>query len=278
MEDGNTREPLVPGSAGGGRGGATGNQNNRNRTFVRCLSNAQDELKSFRSCLQWMCLAQSSAWATCMAWSIFVFFGLLVPIASHILMANSSCDSLHDLSFHGVVHMSLSSFATLSFVSLSRFVRKYGLRRFLFLDKLCDDSVTVKKVYTEQLNRSQKFLSFFVLPFLAAKSAYKIWWYASCSPRIPFLGIVYLGNIVACTMEIISWLYRTTIIFFVCVLFHLICSLQILRLQDFVQVFQVDSDVASILSEHLRIRRHLRIISHRYRVFILGSLILVTGS
>lgn len=40
----------------------------------------------------------------------------------------------------------------------------------------------------------------------------------------------------------------------------------------------MDSDVHSVMSEHLRIRRHLRIISHRYRAFILLALVLVTGS
>ncbi|KAK1582121.1 hypothetical protein Q3G72_012034 [Acer saccharum] len=79
-------------------------------------------------------------------------------------------------------------------------------------------------------------------------------------------------------MELCSWLYRTTVIFLICVLFRLICHLQILRLQDFAKVFQSDSDVGTVLSKHLRIRRHLRIISHRYRAFILWALILITGS
>lgn len=128
------------------------------------------------------------------------------------------------------------------------------------------------------MQRSLKILSIFVIPCFAAESAYKIWWYASGASQIPFLGNVYLSDTVACMMELFSWLYRAMVIFLVCVLFRLICSLQILRLQDFAQMFQVDSDVASVLSEHLRIRRHLRIISHRYRSFILWALVLVTGS
>lgn len=128
------------------------------------------------------------------------------------------------------------------------------------------------------MQRSLKILLIFVIPCFVAESAYKIWWYASGAAQIPFLGNVVLSDIVACTLELCSWLYRTTVIFLVCVLFHLICHLQILRLQDFAQVFQVDSDVGSVLAEHLRIRKHLRIISHRYRSFVLLSLILVTGS
>lgn len=128
------------------------------------------------------------------------------------------------------------------------------------------------------MQRSLKILSIFVIPCFAAESAYKIWWYSSGATAIPFLGNVIVSDTVACTLELFSWLYRTVVFFLVCVLFRLICYLQILRLQDFAQVFQVDSDVESVLREHLRIRRHLKIISHRYRVFILLALIFVTVS
>ncbi|KAF5730527.1 hypothetical protein HS088_TW19G00118 [Tripterygium wilfordii] len=250
----------------------------RRTNFARSVSHAQDELHSFRSYLRWMCVDQSNLWVTVLSWSVFVVLALIVPAISHFMLACSTCDSNHERPYDGVVQLSLSSVATLSFFCLARFVRKYGLRRFLFFDKLCNESETVRKGYTEQLNRSLYILSVFVLPCFMAESAYKIWWYASGASQIPFLGNVVLSDTVACVMELCSWLYRTTVIFLVCVLFRLICHLQILRLQDFAQVFQVDSDVGSVLSEHLRIRRHLRIISHRYRAFILWALILVTTS
>ncbi|GAB4846100.1 hypothetical protein Ancab_025097 [Ancistrocladus abbreviatus] len=93
------------------------------------------------------------------------------------------------------------------------------------------------------MQRSLQLCSIFVVPCFIADATYKIWWYSSGASQIPFVG--------------------NTII---------------LRLQDFAKVFQDDSDVASMLAEHLRIRRHLRIISHRFRVFILWSLILITMS
>ncbi|XP_044500894.1 uncharacterized protein LOC123221998 [Mangifera indica] len=250
----------------------------RNAKFMRCISHAQDELQSFRSYLRWMCVDQSNFWTAGLSWLVFVLFGIVVPAFSHFFLACAKCDAHHDRPFDGVVQVSLSSMATLSFVCLSGFVRKFGLRRFLFFDKLYDESETVRRGYTAQLTRSLKILSFFVLPCFVADSAYKIWWYASGASQIPFLGNVYLSDTIACIMELCSWLYRTTVIFLVCVLFRLICNLQILRLHDFAQVFQIESDVGSVLSEHLRIRRHLRIISHRYRAFIVWSLILITGS
>ncbi|XWS51822.1 hypothetical protein CRYUN_Cryun11dG0015400 [Craigia yunnanensis] len=258
---GDNREPLV------------------DRTkFTRSISHAQDELHSFRTYLRWMCVDQSNIWTACLSWFLFIFLGLVVPAVSHFFLACSTCDARHARPYDWVVQLSLSSVATMSFVCLTGFVKKYGLRRFLFFDKLYDESETVRKGYTGQLNRSLKIVSIFVLPCFIAETAYKVWWYASGASQIPFLGIVWLSDTVACIMELWSWLYRTTVFFLVCVLFRLICNLQVLRLQDFAQVFQVDYDVGSVLSEHLRIRRHLRIISHRYRAFILWCLILVTGS
>ncbi|GMI63778.1 hypothetical protein like AT3G20300 [Hibiscus trionum] len=227
--------------------------------FQRTISHAQDEFQTFRTYLRLMCVDQSNIWTTCLSWFSFIVLGLVVPSLSYFLLACSTYDAKHARPYDWVVQLSLSSVSATSFVCLTRFVKKYGLKRFMFFDKLYNESETVRKGYTAQLNRSLKIVSIFVLPCFLAETAYKVW----C---------------VACFMELSSWLYRTTVFFLVCVLFHLVCNLQVLRLQDFVQVFQVESDVGSVLIEHLRIRRHLRIISHRFRAYILWCLILITGS
>ncbi|CAA7048406.1 unnamed protein product [Microthlaspi erraticum] len=264
IDIGGGKEPLINGE--------------KNKAFNRSVSHQQDELHSFRKYLRWMCVDHSSPWTAILSWTMFVVFTLVVPAISHFLLACADCDSYHSRPYDSVVQLSLSSVAAVSFLCLTRFVSKYGLRRFLFFDKLWDESETVRRNYTIQLNTSLRIVSYFVIPSFIAMSAYKTWWYASGGSQIPFLGNVILSDTVACVMELCSWLYRTTVIFLVCVLFRLICHLQILRLHDFAQLFQIDSDVGSILSEHLRIRRHLRIISHRYRSFILCLLVLVTGS
>lgn len=117
-----------------------------------------------------------------------------------------------------------------------------------------------------------------VLLFFAVESAYKIWWYISGGIQIPHYCNIYLSDTIACTLEICSWLYRTAIFFLVCVLYQLICFLQILRLEDFARVFQKETEVGLILIEHLSIRRNLRTLSHRFRAFILLSLVMATAS
>ncbi|KAL2483767.1 hypothetical protein Fot_45211 [Forsythia ovata] len=209
----------------------------------RCVSHAYDELHSFRRWLKWLCVDQSNAKTAFLSWFVFLVFAILVPALSHFVLACSDCDNRHSRPYDTVMQLSLSGVASLSFICLSYFIRKFGLRRFLFFDKLCDESETVRKGYTQQLNRSLTILFIFVLPCFAAESAYKIWWYSSGGTRIPFLG-----------------------------------NAVILRLQDFAQVFQGDYDVESVLREHLRIRKHLQIISHRYRIFILWALVFITVS
>ncbi|XP_071695899.1 uncharacterized protein [Rutidosis leptorrhynchoides] len=250
----------------------------KRKDISRLKSSAYDELHSFRSWLRWMCVDQSTTYTFCLSWLVFIVFAIVIPILSHFYLACSGCDNRHERPYYTLVQLSLTSIATLSFIYLSQFVRFYGLRRFLFFDKLCNESETVRRGYTDQLDSSLKILFIFVAPCFIAEAAYKIWWYSSGATAIPFLGNVIISNVVACTLELGSWLYRTIVFFLVCILFRLICHLQILRLQDFAQVFHVDSDVESVLREHLRIRRHLRIISHRYRVFILLALIIVTVS
>lgn len=97
---------------------------------------------------------QSKAWTACLSWFVFILFAIVVPCLSHFFLACSDCDNKHSRPFDAVVQLSLSSLATLSFLSLTQFVRKYGLRRFLFFDKLCDESETVRTGYTRQLNVS----------------------------------------------------------------------------------------------------------------------------
>ncbi|CAI9086864.1 OLC1v1020784C1 [Oldenlandia corymbosa var. corymbosa] len=249
---------------------------------------ASIELKKLiKSTLGWVFFIdnESSLWRSGLSWSMFFLLTICVPLVSHFVFAcspssssGSRCDEDHSRPFDGIVQISLSLFAILSFLSLSSFTHKYGLRKFLFLDKLSHESQKVKQGYAQEIHRSMKILSAFVLPCFFADAAYKIWWFSSGGTQIPYFYNVYLSHTIACILLMSSWLYRISISFLVCVLFQLICFLQILRLEDFAQVFERDSDVASILLDHLSIRRNLRIISHRFRKFILFSLILVTGS
>ncbi|KAL5775241.1 hypothetical protein ACOSP7_012798 [Xanthoceras sorbifolium] len=247
------------------------------------LSNNKDMpnfgyLKSFNSCLKWVCVDQSNLWRTCLSWSVFFLLAIISPLVSHFFLLCSDCDKNHQRPYDAIVQLSLSVFATISFLCLSSWSRKYGLNRFLFLDKMSDETEKIRERYAEQLRRSMKLLCIFVLPCFAFECVYRIWWYATGASEIPYYLNMYVSDILICTLQLFSWLYRISIYILACILYKVICYLQIIKMEDFAQVFLKETEVCSILKEHLRIKRNLRIISHRFRAFILLSLVLVTAS
>lgn len=123
-----------------------------NKTYKRSISHANDELYGVRSFLRYMCVDQSTLFTSILSWSIFFIFAILVPIVSHFYLSCPSCDAKHYQPYDAVVQLSLSGIATLSFLCLSKFVRKFGVRRFLFLDKLVRESNSVRSHYIAQLD------------------------------------------------------------------------------------------------------------------------------
>ncbi|XP_010439350.1 PREDICTED: uncharacterized protein LOC104722811 isoform X1 [Camelina sativa] len=232
---------------------------------------------TFMSLVLWF--DQSNCGTALLSWSVFFLLVVIVPMISHFLLVCSDCDFHHRRPYDAVVQLSLSIFAGISFVSLSIWSRKFGMRRFLFLDKLWDVSDKVRIEHEAEIQRSLKRLMIFVLPSLTLEAIYRIWWYISGFNQIPYIINPVLSHVVAFTLQLSSWLYRNTIFIVVCILYQITCHLQTLRLEDFARCFASEiADVRSALGEHQKIRRNLRIVSHRFRRFILLSLVLVTAT
>ena len=121
------------------------------------------------------------------------------------------------------------------------------------------------------------------MPCFAAEAAYKAWWYATSADRVPFFANDVLSDVLACSLEMASWMYRSAVYLLTCVLFRLICHLQGLRLEDFAgslleEVEEGRAGVDAVLREHLDIRKQLKVISHRFRKFIVAALLIATAS
>jgi hypothetical protein len=236
----------------------------RRGSYTRSMSHARDELGSFRSCLRWMCVEHSDGSSAVASWLVFTLLAVAVPAAARAALPRRAYD--------GQVQASLTLSAALAYLTLSRLVRRRGLRRLLYLDRLRHDSQDVRAGYTVELAGSFRLLACFVLPCFLADAAYKVYWY--CANR-PF---PLWWSAAACALEMASWMYRTAMFFMACVLFRIICFLQILRMTGFARDFGQCADVADVLRQHRRIREQLRRISHRYRKFIVSCLLLVTAS
>ena len=109
------------------------------------------ELKKFRSYLRWVYVDQSNCFRAALSWSLFFIVAFVIPLLSHFLLLCSHCDSDHTRPYHIPVQISLSVLATLSFFCLSKWDRQYGMRKFLFLDKVLDESDKIQQGYAVQL-------------------------------------------------------------------------------------------------------------------------------
>ncbi|CAN6216227.1 unnamed protein product [Urochloa humidicola] len=245
----------------------------------RCASRTDDELQWFRSCLRWVCMDHSGPFQSFLSWLLFLVLNIAVPSAAHFLLAFRPSRQ----PFSAVVQLSLSASSTAAFLCLSSSFRRIGLRRLLYLDKLRTKSDRVRIHYTARLAFSFRLLASLVAPCFVAEAAYKIWWYATSADRVPFFAGDVLGDVLACSLEMASWMYRSAVYLLTCVLFRLICHLQGLRLEDFAgslleEVEEGRAGVESVLREHLDIRRQLKVISHRFRKFIVAALLIATAS
>lgn len=108
--------------------------------------------KKFRSYLRWVFVVQSNIYKSVLSWSVFFTLTFIVPVMSqYLLHCPTTCDANHRRPYHIPVQISLTVFATLSFICLSRWDRKYGLSKFLFLDKVSNENLKIQRGYAEQM-------------------------------------------------------------------------------------------------------------------------------
>lgn len=176
------------------------------------------------------------------------------------------------------MQISESALAIISFACLSHNLRKFGLRSFLFLDQISEESSEVQNGYTAELSKAFRLLALILLPSFLVELVHQVWWFNYASAQLPFIQSSAAKNTLMCSIVMVSWLYKTAAFLLPCILFRLMCYLQNLRFEGYTKMLQSSSEVPVILSEHMRLRLQLNIISHRYRMFIVLSLVTVTVS
>lgn len=118
-----------------------------------CDFHLDKDLESFRSFIRWIFMDHTMIRNSVISSVVFLIFGVVIPLLSHFVFAYRREDRE---SYDIVVETSLSAVATLSFACLMSFFNKYGLRSFLFIDKLPDETESVRRSYIDELNVSDK--------------------------------------------------------------------------------------------------------------------------
>ncbi|EFJ27549.1 hypothetical protein SELMODRAFT_64232, partial [Selaginella moellendorffii] len=243
----------------------------------RLLSNPRDELQRFRLSLLWIGLDQSTPVRIAFSWIIFLLFAIVLPVINSVATSCSRCYH-RQLPFERLVYVSESALAIVSFACLSFLLRRHGLRKVLMLEKLDRESQEVQQNYRAKVNFAFRLLAMIILPSMVVKLVREIWWFSRATVALPGIPHGPALRSVMCTLVMLSWLYKAGVFLLMCVLFRLMCSLQILRLQGYSTLLAKSLDVPELLLEHVRIRKQLFKISHRCRIFILASMFIITSS
>ncbi|XP_019176707.1 PREDICTED: uncharacterized protein LOC109172028 isoform X3 [Ipomoea nil] len=215
---------------------------------------------------------QSSVLRIVVSWGLFLVLGLAVPVVILELSDCRGCQKGQIKSFEVDIVVSQACLAAVSLLCASHNLRKYGIRKFLFVDRYSGHVERFSEEYIKKISDSIRLLVLWVLPCLVLKTAREI-------IRVLYVHQESLWHSTAILLAfIMSWTFAAAIFLSVCVLFHLVCNLQIIHFDDYANLLERESDVLLLMKEHMRLRYNLSKISHRFRIFLLLEFTIVTGS
>ncbi|KAH7429529.1 hypothetical protein KP509_09G054100 [Ceratopteris richardii] len=251
--------------------------NGRKRASRSC-PDPDEELEKFNRSLFWLALDQSTFCSRLVSYSVVFLLAIVVPVC-YILLVDTEPSSLQiGHPFDLIVHISEAALALISFFCLSCNLHKHGLCRFLLLDQIREELKQIQDGYSGKLTGAFNLLWLILLLSCAAELIFQIWWFMSAPVHLPFIQSPIVKRTIMCSAVMISWFYKTAVFLLPCILFRLMCYLQDLRFEDYVKMLESRTGVAHLLKQYIHLRQQLNIVSHRYRMFILLSLVVITAS
>ncbi|XP_021293515.1 uncharacterized protein LOC110423588 [Herrania umbratica] len=231
-----------------------------------------DSLEKLERFLSFLGFNQSSLLSCSLSWAAFSVVGVLVPVLVLELSKCDGCETYQIKDFELDIVASQACLAAVSLFCVSSNLRKYGIRRFLFLDRYGGQMARFTSLYVKQIWDSMRLLIWWSLPCFILKTAREI------------IRVLYVQrdswwiSVVILLALILSWTCVSTISLSASILFHLVCNLQVIHFDDYAKFLERESDVLVFIEEHSRLRHHLSKISHRFRIFLLLEFLVVTAS
>ncbi|RCV30229.1 hypothetical protein SEVIR_6G077600v4 [Setaria viridis] len=222
-------------------------------------------------------LAASTRLGVAAAASALAVLGLALPAAAVALSPcrggrRLACDEFEVEAFEVCVLLSQAAAAAVALGCVSRKMAMYGLRKFLFVDPELGMRIRFQKEYVAKIQDFFSILTWWILPCFVVKVARELFRFSHIFQESVWRACVVFSA------SIMSWMYLTTIILSSCMLFHLVCNLQVIHFDDYGKLLEQDADPLVYLKEHLQLRHNLSKISHRFRMFLLLLFISVTAS
>ncbi|XP_062192368.1 uncharacterized protein LOC133895865 [Phragmites australis] len=221
-------------------------------------------------------LAASTTLGVATAASALAVVGLALPAAAVTLSPcrglGRRCDDFEVEVFEMCVLLSQAAAAAVALACVSRKMAMYGIRKFLFVDPELGMRIRFQKEYVAKIQDFFRTLMWWISPCFVVKVTREF-----CRFSHIFQESIWRSCLVLFA-SIMSWMYLTTIILSSCMLFNLVCNLQVIHFDDYGKLLEQDADPLVYLKEHLQLRHNLSKISHRFRMFLLLLFLSVTAS
>ncbi|XP_043723879.1 uncharacterized protein LOC122670911 [Telopea speciosissima] len=215
---------------------------------------------------------QSSVLGFLLSWFTFLLLGVSLPVLILELSDCSGCENYQIFNFELDAIVAQSCLAAVSLACASHNLRKYGIREFLFVDRYHGHMLRFRKDYIDKIEGFFRLLVLWILPCFILKTVREV-------IRTTYVHHASWWRTTAILLALIlSWIYLTTISFSACVLFNLVCNLQVIHFDDYAKLLERDSNVSLFIKEHIRLRFYLSKISHRFRIYLLLVFLVVTAS
>uniref|UniRef100_A0A1D1ZKY4 Uncharacterized protein n=1 Tax=Anthurium amnicola TaxID=1678845 RepID=A0A1D1ZKY4_9ARAE len=200
------------------------------------------------------------------SWALFLLLGVSVPLVNFLLSSCSSGAGAGGWSpiveFDACVMASQASLAAVSLLCVSHNLRKYGVRKLLFVGKCYEG---LDGLHGQYVDRIKVFFRafFWVLPGFITKTAREIICIFYVHHESQWQSVAML------LASVLSWTYLTVMFLSGCNLFSLACNLQVIHFEQYGQLLQNDTEVSLLLEEHTSLCYYLSKISHRFRIHLL---------
>ncbi|KZV24848.1 hypothetical protein F511_14731 [Dorcoceras hygrometricum] len=205
------------------------------------------------------------------SWIAFTLLAVGLPLLSIELSRCAGCDKYEILDFELEILVFRALVAGVSLICVSRTLRKYGLRKALFVDRSHGHLAQFRKQYIRRIHVFYSLLaSWFGICFLL-KVAREL-------TRVLYVHQYSWGlSAILFSSCLLSWAYSTLVFLAGCGLFYLVGNLQVIHFENYGKVLERDLDVSVYIEEHMRLTHDLSKISHRFRIFLLLEFLIVTA-
>ncbi|KHG19536.1 Zinc finger CONSTANS-LIKE 2 -like protein [Gossypium arboreum] len=198
------------------------------------LDDSLEYLERFLTCLGFN---QSSLLSFSLSWAAFTVVGVLVPVLALELSDCDGCEMYQIKNFEVGIVASQACLAAVSLFCISFNLRKYGIRRFLFVDRYGGQMVRFTDLYVKQIAASMRLLIWWLLPCFILKTVREV---------IRILYVQHDSRWISVAISVpltLSWTYVSTISLSASILFHLLCNLQFIHFDDYAKLLERESDV-----------------------------------